>query len=165
VIGDVNDSARGQIVAAQKTLGIQAGLALSDLVIAETRDGAWPRGHERLAPIPGHQVVAGAAFRLFYELYGVNPGTPLRVRIMVAPGEGEGMLARVAGLLSAKSALSLSFEEAAVLENDGVARISREITADLRPGRYSLQLTVQNLKTGETATRSTDLLVIERTGA
>ena len=36
--------------------------------------------------------------------------------------------------------------------------------ADLRPGRYSLQLTIQNLTTGETATRSTDLLVVERTG-
>lgn len=161
VIADVNEPARGQILAGTRALGINAAaLELSDIVIAEPRAGPWSRGGERLAPIPGHQVAAGSAFRLFHELYGARAGDTIRVRVEVSPGSGEGVLARVGDLISHRYAMALAFDEVAMLDADGVARVGRELRGDLRPGAYVLRVVVQNRRTGESAARSTELIVL-----
>ena len=129
-------------------------------MIAETRAGTWARGGERLAPIPGHQVATGSTFRLFHELYRARHGDSIRVQIVVSPGRSKDLLARMTELISQRYAMSLAFDDIAVVDADGVARVSRDLSGDLHAGAYNLEVVVRNRGTGETASRSTELILV-----
>ena len=63
-------------------------------------------------------------------------------------------------LISHRYAMSLAFDDIAVVDADGVARVSRDLSGDLHPGAYNLQVITRNRGTGETASRSTELIVV-----
>ncbi len=154
---------QGQVLSATHVVpAFPAGaFGLSDLVLAEARDGLLKRGVHRLAPLPGNAVAVGARFRLYYELYGVRQGDPLDVRLVIAPGREESLLARLRDLLDSRTALLVEYREEAAPDRD-VVRAQREIGAQLEPGSYTLTLTVTNARTKGTATAETRLVVVER---
>jgi hypothetical protein len=137
-------------------------LLLSDVVVAQPRAGVLHRGTHDIAPAPGHAVFESTPFRLYYELYGARPGDPLSVTIQVLPAKGESILEKLQELISSREALSVSFEEQAVPDADGVLRVEREYRAELEPGAYSVVLTVRDARTGEAVTADTNLVVAKR---
>lgn len=156
------DMQQGQVLAASRDVPSFADgrLSLSDIVIAEPRDGAWLRGAARLAPAQGHAVLENSPFRVYYELYGAAAGDPLRVQVVIAPGADEDMLARLRSLISSRNALRIDFEEEARVDRDGAVRADREVSAELQPGSYVVIITVTNGRTGEVATRETNLVIV-----
>lgn len=156
------DLEQGQVLATSRDIPSFTGdaLSLSDVVIAEPRNGAWVRGASRLAPAQGHALLEGSAFRMYYELYNAGAGDVMRVQIVVAPGRDEGLLARLSSLISSRSALSIDFTEDAAPDPDGIVRTDREVGADLQPGAYVVLVSVTNSRTGEVARRETNLVIV-----
>jgi hypothetical protein len=159
-----NDAVQGQIITSARAIPDfgSASLALSDLVIAETRNGGWVRGNIRLAPMPAHLIEQGKPFRLFYELYGTRNGDSLDVSIVIAPGRIDNILAKISALVSGKDAMSISFAERSAVDEAGTARFVRDIGADVTPGRYIVTVRIRNARTGETAESHTDMVVIKQ---
>lgn len=153
---------QGQVLATSRDIPPFTGtaLSLSDIVIAEPRDGAWVRGASRLAPAQGHAFLRDSAFRLYYEMYNAAAGDPLSVQIVIAPGRDEGLLARLGSLISSRSAMRIDFTEDAVVDPDGIVRTDRELAAELQPGSYVVMISVTNGRTGEVASRETNLVII-----
>jgi hypothetical protein len=158
------ESQQGQVLATSRHIPPfpATALTLSDIVIAEARDGMWLRGTSRLAPAQGHALLEGSPFRVYYELYNATPGDPVDVRIVVAPGRDDGMLARLSSLIESRNALSVEFEEEVVADPDGVVRTDREITSELQPGSYAVMIAVTNRRTGEVARREANLVIVGR---
>jgi hypothetical protein len=158
------DAQQGQVLATGRRIPsfADSAMSVSDLVIAEPRDGAWIRGSARLAPAQGHALMERSPFRLYYELYTARAGDPLEVRVVVAPGRDESLLARLSSLIASRSALAVDFAEDAAPDVDGVLRTDREISAELEPGSYVVTVTVRNGRTGAVATRDTNLVIVER---
>lgn len=158
------DATQGQVMATSRTIPAfdEPMLSISDVVIAEPRDGTWSRGEYSLAPAQGHALLEGSAFRMYYEVYNVQAGDPLTVRVVVAPGSDASVLARLESLIAKRSALTVDFAEDAVFDADGVMRSGRDVTADLQPGAYDVLVVVRNTRTGETANRNTNLVIVER---
>jgi hypothetical protein len=153
-----NDAAQGQVIGSSKSIPDMwsSPLSLSDLVIADDRQGTMMLGDARLAPMAGHQVTEGAAFRLYYEIYGAGDVT-LRTTIQVVPDlEDIGILDRVKNLVNSREAVSLTFDDR-VDAVDGTVHSLRTIDAELNPGAYFLVVTVMDPATGHTATRQTHL--------
>ena len=157
------ESQQGQVLATSRDIPSFSGsaLSLSDIVIAQPRDGAWVRGASRLAPAQGHAFLEDSSFRLYYEIYNAASTDPLSVQIVVAPGRDEGLLAQLSSLISSRSALSIDFTEDALVDPDGVVRTDREVGAELQPGSYVVMITVTNGRTGEVAKRETNLVIVE----
>jgi hypothetical protein len=158
-----NDMGQGQIVTTARAIPDFSTdhLALSDLVIAETRNGTWSRGPIRLAPIPAHLIAAGTAFRLFYELYGAQNGDSLDVQIIMAPGDDPSVLSRLKSLVDRNSAKQIGFSERAEVDESGTARVVREIGADLEPGRYVVTVRIRDARSVETAEARTELIIVK----
>jgi hypothetical protein len=81
------ESQQGQVLATSRDIPSFSGnsLSLSDIVIAQPRDGAWIRGASRLARA-GTRAAGGSAFRLYYELYNAQANDPLTVKVVVRTG-------------------------------------------------------------------------------
>lgn len=157
------DETQGRI--ASTTWSVPAfdkALLLSDIVVAEPRDGVLHRGTHDIAPAPGHAIFENTPFRLYYELYGAEAGDPLAVAIRVLPAKGESMLAKLRDLISSRNALSVEFDEQARPDADGVMRVEREYQAELDPGAYSVVVTIRDARTDETVTMDTNLVVAKR---
>jgi hypothetical protein len=133
---------------------------LSDIVIAEDRDGAWRRGQYPLAPIPGHAVRQGDRFRVFHELYGAAAGDSLRVTLTIAPVADVSARAMLSALIRRRGAMTLSFVEEASPESDGTTLFLRTVAADLVPGSYTLQISISNSRTEQSVEQSTALVII-----
>jgi GWxTD domain-containing protein len=159
-----NDVGQGQVITAARAIPDFSTdkLALSDLVIAEPRDGSWNRGGVRLAPIPAHLVQTASTFRLFYELYGVHSGDSLDVQIIVAPGADASVLSKLKSLVDQKSALQVGFTERATADDSGTSRVVRDIPATVEPGRYVVTVRIRDSRTNETATAHTELIVVKQ---
>ncbi|MBK8004495.1 MAG: GWxTD domain-containing protein [Gemmatimonadetes bacterium] len=103
-------------------------------------------------PVPGDTVWFNPLSRfarkndleVYYEVYGVAAGAPIRTELTVTKEGGGGFL----GLFgSRKPAIRLGFEE----QSEGPAtRIHRTVSlADLAPGRYRVDVVVRNPEGGE----------------
>ena len=151
------DPLQGQIVSTARAIPDLggAGPSLSDLVLAELADGNWRRGGVRLMPLVAHAIPAGQAFRVYVEGYNFTAEEPLEIRLVVAPGTGSGILARLRELISDRQAMSLSFNESATVDADGVMRVLKQVGGEIQPGAYNLELTIRRLSTGETVVART----------
>jgi hypothetical protein len=158
------DSDQGQVLATSRDLPTfsSSAMDISDVVIAESREGSWMRGSARLAPAPGHALAQGSRFRMYYEIYNVEPKDALNVSVVITPGRDESLLARLQSLVSERNALSVQFAEEPAADPDGVVRSDREIGADLQPGSYVVHVTVRSERTGATVDRQTSLIIVER---
>ena len=131
---------------------------MSDVILAEPASGAWRRGSVDLAFVPPRQFEEGAAARLFYEVYNMPSGANYRTEITVKPmdkGVGFNRLFR------RRTPISLKFEGVAA-PRSGIMQELRQISAELKPGRYRVEVTVTNLQTQENASSETEFVVIKR---
>jgi hypothetical protein len=157
------DETQGRVASTTWSVpAFEGALLLSDVVVAEPRAGVLRRGTHRIAPAPGHAIFENAPFRLYYELYGARPGDPLSISIQVLPAKSESLLSRLRDLIASRDAFSVEFDEQAMPDADGVLRVERDYQAELQPGAYSVVLTIRNLRTDETITKDTNLVVAER---
>ena len=157
------DATQGRVLSTTwQVPAFEGALLLSDLVVAEPRAGVLRRGTHEIAPAPGHAVFESTPFRLYYELYGARPGDPLSVTIRVLPAKGESILEKLQELISSREALSVSFEEQAVPDADGMLRVERDYQAELEPGAYSVVVTIHDARTDETVTADTNIIVASR---
>src|SRR5690606_7765687 len=120
----------------------RSGFMLSDIVIADTVDGPWVRGPVALVPLPAHRVAEQARFRLYYELYGMNPGETVNVQIVIAPVGRSGIFGALRELIDQRRAVAIDFSDTPELDN-GTARVRQDIEPNLEPGEYSLEITVK----------------------
>ncbi len=155
------DTLQGQIVSTVRAIPEFAPhtLELSDLVIAEPRPGTWVRQGVALEPVAGNRLIAGRPFRLFYELYGVPQDEIVDVDIELAPDRPAGLLGRLAALISRREAMSLHFQEPVQLAGPDVAAVTRDITAELEPGEYTLSVKVTRRRDDSSCTASTAVVV------
>jgi len=156
----------GQILVGTKAVPIYPpdALTMSDLVVGQPGPGTWRRGAVSISPLPGHQVVVGGSFRLFYELYGTNAGETLRTRITIAPGTDPDLLSKLKSVFGEQRVVELSFTESALPGSDGTLQVDRTITPSLDPGRYVLEVTVERSDGGGRATMRTSILLLEHGG-
>ncbi|HEX9106839.1 MAG TPA: GWxTD domain-containing protein [Longimicrobiales bacterium] len=133
-----------------------AKLGISDIVLAEpTSSGVWHRGKASLALVPPRQFPEGA-FTVFYEIYGLPPGTSYQTSIAVE-GMDRDALRALLGL--GHGSIRITFRGDAEPDSDGTLQVIRRIRGDLKPGRYRITVEVNDLTGGRTARRSRELLV------
>jgi hypothetical protein len=154
------DSLQGQIALMKQTVReYRHGFSVSDLVVAEPRDGSWQRGDVGLAPVPAHMIGENEPFRLFYELYGLQPDEPISIEVLIVPEGTSGFLDALRQLVSERHALSLSFDDSAETDGEGSVRRWHDVQAELAPGSYMVVVRVTR-SGGETAESSTSLEVL-----
>lgn len=129
---------------------------LSDLMLAELdARGGWPRDSFGLALLPG-PTLPSRTFGLFYEIYGLAPGTPYRTEITIerAVAGARGWLRRILG---GRHRLRLAFDGIARPGPDGAVRESRRLDLRLPASAYTLRVRVRDGRSGGTAERSARL--------
>lgn len=154
------DSLQGQIALTKKFIReYRLGFSVSDLVIAEPRNGDWRRGDVGLAPVPAHMIREGQSFRLFYELYGLEVDEPISVEVLVVPEGTSGLIDALRELISTRHAQSLRFDDTAQTDSDGIVRRWHDVQANITSGSYTVIVRVTR-ESGETAEASTRLDVL-----
>jgi hypothetical protein len=132
---------------------------ISDAVVAQVEGGIWSRGATSLTPFPGHTIRTGQLFKLFYELYGGIADEPVTVHIEIIPEKAQGLVAKLGELLQRKEALSLTFDDRLVVDADGTAQVSRNVSGDLSSGSYTVIVEVKRLSGGPPVVARTALHV------
>lgn len=153
-------SAEGRVQAGRIAVPDYSGTSVrvSDIVIADMSDGVLERGVVRLSPIPTHQIDVGSRFRLYYEVYNLEQGDPLSIRIRIRPAEGSGLLSGITRLFGGrKNEIDLRFEDVATTPGPNGLQYLREVGAELEPGRYIVTVTVRDTEAGGESTRETRL--------
>ncbi len=125
----------------------RAGLAMSDIALADPRaGGSWSRGEVRLALL-GVPRIETEEFTLFYEIYDLAEGTPFRTTIEFEPVESG--LGRVSSwMFGGRNPGAITFEGTAEPSADGVVREARLIQRSIEPGAYRIRVTVRDLESG-----------------
>lgn len=131
---------RGEILVRQFAVAIPD---LSDVAVAADSGGRWsPIGSESpvvgIRPNPSHMTgLDGIAF-VYFETYGLTPGSPYTTTVQLEPIDGGG------------DTFDLSFPGDAPLEpGPRVGRILRLDLSDSDPGAYRMLVSVEDGKTGE----------------
>ena len=156
-VGDAREPSRGGYAEQRVPAMSRAAQAMSSVVVAVPGEsGPLVRGARHVAPQPGHIVMVGDAFRLFYELYGIAEDTELQTTIRLRrtrEDDLEGLLARYTGKRAERE---LHFREQAVLDSRGVVVRDVAMTGELVPGDYAVEVIVRmpgGDLTGSTALR------------
>jgi hypothetical protein len=144
-IRNVADTLQGQVLTVTREINAFGGngLSLSDIVVGATRDGSWLPGTTAPLPLPGHRMDEGSTFRVFYEMYGLQDGQAVHVTMRILPGKAANTFAAIAELVKKRQALTIEFDDRVALGPNGAAAVQRDISADLQPGAYSLEVTVE----------------------
>jgi tetratricopeptide (TPR) repeat protein len=159
-IRNVADTTQGQVLSTVREINAFGGnaLALSDIVVGGRSDGSWLPGTTAPMPIPGHRLVAGSTFRVYYEMYGVKDGEQVHVTMRIVPGKAANAVAAITELVKKRQAMSIEFNDRAAVGANGAAAVQRDIGADLEPGAYHLEVTVETAG-GVRATSRTEISV------
>lgn len=158
VLRDAAAGSAGEAYAASVPVREYAGgkLTISDIVLAEPRGtGAWRRGDVSLALVPPRQFPEGS-FAVFYEIYNLRPGASFETTIRV---EGMDRDAIRALLGIGGGSIRLAFRGEAQPNAEGVVQAVRRIKGQLKPGRYRITIQIRDVVSGESATRSRELIV------
>lgn len=137
-------------------------LQVSDLVLADsTFSGTWQHDGVQLSLLPPRRLIEDRPFSLFYEIYNLPAGDPYRTELVVERTGGRGAWGSVKRLFGGDAAaVRLNFEGVSAANVSGTQQELRRVRTSLDPGRYRLQVTTTNLRTGERATRDKLFLVI-----
>jgi hypothetical protein len=132
--------------------------SLSDVVIADPGNtGLLVRGSRRIAPIPEHRIQPGDAYRVFAELYGAAAGEELVVTAQLKRRRNNASLKEQLRLTQTRDERTITFKQSAVVDARGVAFIDVDVSGDLIPGTYVVELSVKSPKA--TASRTATLIV------
>ena len=137
----------GQPIAVPRT---NAGFSASDLVLGRKGSGLvlkWPGGDIPLNPL--NRFPRDGAVELYYELYGLPQGATVATRVSVQREGGRSFFQRLFG-----RGRGANLEYGTVTDAEGRTRVRQEIDlTGLPPGRYVLQLDLENEATHQRATR------------
>jgi hypothetical protein len=124
-------------------------LMLSDVALGQP-DAliGWERGGSTLALLPTRQVPS-RAFDVYYEIYNLPAGNPYTTEIsveQVADTRGQATQDR--------EPIRLRFAGESTATDDGTLPELRSVGTPFSRGRYRITVTIEDLTTGRTATRS-----------
>ncbi|MGD8277810.1 MAG: hypothetical protein PVH00_07280 [Gemmatimonadota bacterium] len=126
-------------------------LQVSSIVLALPEAGGdWRRGSHSLSLMPLGQF-EGGEFRVFYEVYGLEPEQTYVTEVTVEPTGRRG-----------PEAIRLRFEDFAQPEADGIVRDVRRVETGLPPGRYRITVQVTDPRGLRGALADREFVVIPR---
>jgi hypothetical protein len=124
-------------------------LMLSDIALGQPDANAgWKRGPATLALLPTSQFPS-SAFDVYYEIYNLPYGHAYTTELAVEHAEGSDTV-RAGG----RHTVRLRFAGESTARADGTLPELRRVEASLANGRYRITVTITDLVTGRTATRS-----------
>ena len=124
-------------------------LMLSDVALGQPDiPNGWTRGEATLALLPTSQFPS-SAFDVYYEIYNLPEGNPYRTVITVERLEG---IAR--GTSEGRRPIHLRFTGESAATADGTLPELRRVETSLAKGSYRIPVTIEDLRTGKTASRS-----------
>ena len=134
-------------------------LELSDLLIGRRGTAQWISSPIDTAYVdPAQQFTPRQPLELYYEVYGLAPGSTFRTRLEVRKKK-TGLLSKVFG--GTPAAISFTFEEQ---QRGALVRARRTIDLDpLEPGVYIVAIEIVD-GSDRTVNRQTELTVIEEDG-
>jgi GWxTD domain-containing protein len=163
VLRDLITPGKGQLYGGAADLKQFEGdaLMISDVVLAEPDNGTWQRGNATLGLVPPRQFQEGRPLRLFYELYNLAPETPYRTEIMMDPIDAPVGFGRIKRLLGGGSGkVQLQFDGVAPT-GQGVIQELRQVTPQVKPGKYRVIVRVTNLQNQQTVRSETMFIVLK----
>jgi hypothetical protein len=124
-------------------------LMLSDVALGQPdAPTGWTRGEATLALLPT-SLFPSSAFDVYYEIYNLPVGNPYTTEVMVE---------RVAGTSRTtaedREPIRLLFAGESTAVADGTLPELRRVESSLAEGSYRITVTVEDLSTGKTASRS-----------
>jgi hypothetical protein len=139
-----------------------SALSLSDVVLAEPGNGTWRRGDATLGLVPPRQFIEGQPLRLFYEIYNLPVSTEYRTEIIMQPVEGETGFGRIKKLFGGGgNGVRTQFDGVAPAAHDGTIQELRQVTAQVKPGKYRVTVRVTNLQNAQTVRSETMFVVLK----
>lgn len=141
---------RGQRVDAYHMAG--DGFAASDVVVGRENSGlVWRRAAGGDVPLnPLARFPENSAALLYYEIYGLPEGAGVDTRVVLRPEGGQSLLRRLFGR---RSGGDLSYTT--VTETAGRAAVRQRLElVGLKPGRYVLEVTLVDQRSGRRAVRT-----------
>ncbi|HEX6065887.1 MAG TPA: hypothetical protein VFZ04_16760, partial [Longimicrobiales bacterium] len=137
-------------------------LMLSDIVLAEPDNGTWQRGDAKLGLVPPRQFMEGRPLRLFYEIYNLPAESSYRTEIIMEPVEGESGFGRIKKLFGGKgNGVQLQFDGVSNPNADGIVQELRQVTAQVKPGKYRVSVRVTNLANQQSVRSETMFVVLK----
>jgi len=126
---------------------MDGGFAVSDIVVGREGSGlVWHRpGEQGDIPLnPLARFPVGGTATLYYEMYGLPAGTSVPTRVTVRPVGGGGLLAKLFGH---HGGAELAYTT--VTDQAGRARVRQQVgLVGLKPGRYTIEVTLTDPATG-----------------
>ncbi|MFC1660822.1 hypothetical protein ACFL3S_05120 [Gemmatimonadota bacterium] len=124
-------------------------LMLSDVALGQPDvPTGWTRGEATLALLPTNQFPS-SAFDVYYEIYNLPVGNPYTTEVTVE---------RVEGISSetaeGREPIHLHFTGESAATADGTLPELRRVGTSLEKGSYRITVTIEDLRTGKTASRS-----------
>lgn len=137
-------------------------LYASDVVLARADPlGAWRRGDLALDPALPCRVRRGDRVPVYYELYNLRPGLRYRTRIRVVPAEPERRRTLASLFRRRREHVELRFDDVAAPDGEGAVRQLRPLAAELKPGWYTIRVTVEDAWRRRASSRLSGLEVVE----
>ena len=165
VLRDLADPGVGQLYGGPSELKnfSSPSLMISDIVLAESEDGVWQRGLAHLGLVPPRQFEEKKPLKVFYELYNLPLDTPYRTEIAMIPVEGVTGFGRLKKLLGGKDgAIHLQFDGVSQPDADNVVQELRQVSAEVKPGKYRIEVRVTNLANQQAVRTETMFIVGKR---
>ena len=135
-------------------------IAMSDVVLTRSDGGQWSRSGLTFALTPAQSFGVREPVTIFYEIYNLPPVAPYRTEIRVVP-LGRGLIDRLADVVTPGSrSLRVSFE-GTTRSGGGPVREVRTLQGGLRADDYEIQVTVTDLRSGDRATASRLMTLVE----
>lgn len=140
-------------------------LMISDIILAAPEEGTWTRGNARLGLVPPRQFEEKRPLKLFYEIYNLAANTPYRTEISMAPVAGVTGFGRIKKLFGGNDGkVQLQFDGIAPAASTAVGTIQelRELSTEMKPGRYKVVVRITNLQDQQSVRSETLLLISEK---
>ncbi|MGQ0560334.1 MAG: hypothetical protein ACT443_00505 [Gemmatimonadota bacterium] len=138
-------------------------LMMSDIVLAESEDGGWRRGDARLALVPPRQFEEKKPLKLFYELYNLPANAAYRTEISMAPVAGVTGFGRIRKLFGGSDGtIQLQFEGGAPPDTEGTIQELKQVSAEVKPGKYKVVVRVTNLDNQQSVRSETVFVVSDK---
>jgi hypothetical protein len=124
-------------------------LMLSDVALGEPNaQVGWERGDATLALLPTRQLPS-REFDIYYEIYNLPAGNPYTTEIMI-----ERIPARPDEATEEREPVRLRFAGESTAASDGTLPELRRVETPFPRGSYRITVTIEDLTTGKTATKS-----------
>ena len=135
-------------------------IEVSDVVLTRADEGRWTRGGLTFPLTPAQSFETSEAVTIFYEIYNLPAETPIRTQVRVVPVV-RGLVDRMVDLMNPGTrSLRVSFESTTP-SGIGPVQEVRTLQMPLRADDYVIEITVTDLRTGERASASSQLTLVE----